>query len=61
VGFGEVDVLVVGVDDWLEDELCDGEGVGVAAGVPPPRPVSSQRTPSSSTSRTTRTAARRTQ
>ena len=54
-GFGEADVGV-GVG------LLDDEVVGDACGVPlPPRPVSSQRTPSTRARRTTRTTMRRTQ
>ena len=55
VGLGDEEVAA-GVAEELE------EPDGAAAGVPlPPRPVSSQRTPSSSTRRTTITTARRNQ
>jgi hypothetical protein len=55
VGFADADVAA-GVEEGLE------EPDGAATGVPsPPRPVSSHRTPRSSTIRTRRTTPRRTQ
>ena len=63
VGFA----LVVEADGLGEAEvgvgvgLLDDEVVGEACGVPPPRPVSSQRTPRTRASRTTSTTARRNQ